>query len=598
MVCVIKEWSIMQRLFFVLTISFFCLLSMVPSAAQSCSVSYSITNSWTGGFQAGINITNTSATVINSWTLQWSFNGNEQISNGWNGTFGQNRQTVTVTNASYNNVIPAGGSVSGIGFTANSSATSAVPGSFTVNGVQCAGGVLPAPTALSAVATTILSAVLSWTASPASGITYNIYRSTTAGFAPSPSTRIASSVAATSFADNTLAASTTYFYLVTAANSISESSPSNQASAATLLRITSVTPSAGVPGSLVTITGSLFGGSQGQSVVDFGTAPAAVTSWSANSVVVAVPNLAVATVNLSVIVNGASSNALAFSVTNTPPPPTLTGNATHFDALGSPYGGCGLPQSALDSQNFVALNVQNTPGDYTTSLSRPIPTQFAGKIGLFNNGLNCGRWVRVTMGDFCTGTNDGAPGKGFCYGTGGLIADQFNGAMLDMIVADSCQDGNGWCRDDPNHLDLATASINQFILNGQPVATLLPNHWNNRQISWQFIPAPNYTGDIKIAFIQGANIFWSAISITHLQNGIHGVDYFANGSWVAAKMNSDLGQSYIIAPTATNGSSYQIRVHDAADQLINNGRIYLFSFPASCGQQCGPPFNQVTYTVQ
>jgi len=369
MVCVIKEWSIMQRLFFVLTISFFCLLSMVPSAAQSCSVSYSITNSWTGGFQAGINITNTSATVINSWTLQWSFNGNEQISNGWNGTFGQNRQTVTVTNASYNNVIPAGGSVSGIGFTANSSATSAVPGSFTVNGVQCAGGVLPAPTALSAVATTILSAVLSWTASPASGITYNIYRSTTAGFAPSPSTRIASSVAATSFADNTLAASTTYFYLVTAANSISESSPSNQASAATLLRITSVTPSAGVPGSLVTITGSLFGGSQGQSVVDFGTAPAAVTSWSANSVVVAVPNLAVATVNLSVIVNGASSNALAFSVTNTPPPPTLTGNATHFDALGSPYGGCGLPQSALDSQNFVALNVQNTPGDYDLSLA-------------------------------------------------------------------------------------------------------------------------------------------------------------------------------------------------------------------------------------
>jgi hypothetical protein len=571
---------------------------MVPSVAQSCSISYSITNSWSTGFQAGISIMNTGAATINSWTLQWAFSGNQQISNGWNGIFGQNRQTVTVTNASYNNVIPAGGSVTGIGFTANSTGTNALPSSFTLNGAQCSGGVLAAPTALAAVALTISSASLSWTASAATGVTYNIFRSTTAGFVPSASTRIASGVTATNFVDNSLAASTIYFYLVTSANNITESAPSNQASAATLLRITSINPAVGIPGSLVTITGSLFGVSQGTSLVNFGTASAAVTSWSANSIVVAVPNLAVATINLSVTVNGASSNALAFSVTNTPPPPTFTGNATHFDGLGSPFGGCGLPQSALDSQNFVALNVQNTPGDYTTSLARPISAQFAGKIGLFNNGLNCGRWVRVTMGDFCTATNDGAPGKGFCYGTGGLVADQFNGAMLDMVVADSCQDGNGWCRDDPNHLDLATASINQFILNGQPVATLLPNHWNNRQISWQFIPAPNYTGDIKIGFIQGANLFFPAIAITHLQNGIHGVDYFANGAWVAAKMDSDLGQDYIIAPTATNGSSYQIRVHDASGQLINNGRVYLFSFPTSCGQQCGPPFNQVTYTVK
>src|SRR6266849_157094 len=127
----------MKRLCFVLTASVFFLLSMVPAVAQSCSVSYSITNSWVGGFQAGISITNTSATVINSWTLQWSFTGNEQISNGWNGAFGQNRQTVTVTNASYNNIIPAGGNVTGIGFVANSSAASSVPGLFTLNGVQC-----------------------------------------------------------------------------------------------------------------------------------------------------------------------------------------------------------------------------------------------------------------------------------------------------------------------------------------------------------------------------------------------------------------------------------------------------------------------------
>src|SRR5216117_868648 len=42
----------------------------------------------------------------------------------------------------------------------------------------------------------------------------------------------------------------------------------------------------------------------------------------------------------------------------------VTGNATWFDSLGQPYGGCGLPQSQLDSQDFVALNVYDTPGDY------------------------------------------------------------------------------------------------------------------------------------------------------------------------------------------------------------------------------------------
>ena len=28
---------------------------------------------------------------------------------------------------------------------------------------------------------------------------------------------------------------------------------------------------------------------------------------------------------------------------------------------------------------------------------------------MFDNGLNCGRWVQVTIGNYCTGVNDGAP---------------------------------------------------------------------------------------------------------------------------------------------------------------------------------------------
>jgi hypothetical protein len=279
----------------------------------------------------------------------------------------------------------------------------------------------------------------------------------------------------------------------------------------------------------------------------------------------------------------------------TVPPPTpsapATGNSTYFDALGSPYGGCGLPQAVLDSQDFVALNVYNTPGDYAF-YPRPIPASQADRIGIWDNGLNCGRWVQVTIGDFCTGVNDGAPNQAFCR-NGSWVADAYNGAVLNMIVADSCGDANAWCRDDPYHLDLAKASLNRFVKNGAPVGDLLPDHFNNRRISWSFISAPNYSGDIQIGFLQGAQQWWPAIAISHLPNGIHGVEYLTNGVWQTAQMNSDMGQSYILGA----GTQFQIRVRDAGGALINNGRVYTFSLPAACGSQCSQPYTQATYTT-
>ena len=287
--------------------------------------------------------------------------------------------------------------------------------------------------------------------------------------------------------------------------------------------------------------------------------------------------------------------ASAIDVSGTPSP--VTGNATWFTGLGSPYGGCGLPQADLDSQNFLALNVQNSPGVYT-NLPRPIPAADASEIGMFDNGLNCGRWVQVTIGNYCTGTNDGAPNQPFCR-NGSWVADQFNGATLDMIVGDSCDDGNAWCKDDPYHIDLAQASLNLFQLNGQPVGDMYPNAWNNRQVSWQFIAAPNYTGDIKIGAIQGAQTYWPAIAVSHLPNGIHGVQYLASGAWVSAAMDSDQGDDYIIGPTTgtgTPGTQYQIRVTDASGNLVNNGEIYSFTLPAGCTNGCPAAYTPISYT--
>src|SRR5215472_14048244 len=79
------------------------------------------------------------------------------------------------------------------------------------------------------------------------------------------------------------------------------------------------------------------------------------------------------------------------------------------------------------------------PGNYT-NLPRPIPAADASEIGMLDNGLNCGRWVQVTIGNYCTGINDGAPNEPFCR-NGSWVSDAYNGATLDFVVADSCDDG-------------------------------------------------------------------------------------------------------------------------------------------------------------
>jgi hypothetical protein len=281
-----------------------------------------------------------------------------------------------------------------------------------------------------------------------------------------------------------------------------------------------------------------------------------------------------------------------------------TGNSTWFAGIGGThYGGCGMAQADIDTQDHVALNVQDSPGDYTTFHERPISSEHADQIGMFNNGLNCGRWVRVVIGDYCNGINDGAQNEPFCRGGEGWVSDEYNGAELYMVVADSCHDGNAWCRDDRYHLDLSLDSLNKFVKDGKAVGDMYPDHFNNRQVHWQFVEAPNYSGDIEIGFIKDTQPYWPVIAIKHLKNGLHGIDYYDGSGWVKAEMSYDNGHNYEIGPTSTSsegipGTDYRIRVYDANDQLINNGRIYNFSFPESCGDNCPDPFNEVSYTVE
>ncbi|MFF0838028.1 MULTISPECIES: glycoside hydrolase family 48 protein [unclassified Streptomyces] len=120
------------------------------AAGVQCSVDYK-TNDWGSGFTADLTITNRGTAAIDGWTLTYGYSGNQKLSNGWNGSWSQSGQTVTVKNASYNGTIAAGAAVStGAQFTY--SGTNTAPASFAVNGTTCAGAHQPPVTVLTSPA--------------------------------------------------------------------------------------------------------------------------------------------------------------------------------------------------------------------------------------------------------------------------------------------------------------------------------------------------------------------------------------------------------------------------------------------------------------
>jgi endoglucanase len=95
----------------------------------SCSAAYSITGSWSGGFQAAVTVT-AGGSAITSWTVTWTLASGETISNLWNGAYSVSGSSISVANASYNGALPAGGTTS-FGFTANQTGTATVPTTIT-----------------------------------------------------------------------------------------------------------------------------------------------------------------------------------------------------------------------------------------------------------------------------------------------------------------------------------------------------------------------------------------------------------------------------------------------------------------------------------
>jgi|GEM_PF-2263648 len=113
-------------------------------------------------------------------------------------------------------------------------------------------------------------------------------------------------------------------------------------------KITSLSPSIGPVGTVVTIAGSGFGASQGTSTVTFNGIPATPTTWSATSIKVSVPTGAT-TGNVIVTGAGAGTNGALFTV----------GSAPNISSLSTTSGQVGTPV-AINGTNFGAVQGGST----------------------------------------------------------------------------------------------------------------------------------------------------------------------------------------------------------------------------------------------
>ncbi|MER5866315.1 glycoside hydrolase family 6 protein [Kitasatospora sp. NPDC002040] len=91
-----------------------------------CAATYKVSSDWGAGFNADVTVTNTGTAATKSWKVTWTWPGNQQVTNLWNGTVSQSGSSVSVVNAGYNGAIGTGGSTS-FGFGASYSGSNSAP---------------------------------------------------------------------------------------------------------------------------------------------------------------------------------------------------------------------------------------------------------------------------------------------------------------------------------------------------------------------------------------------------------------------------------------------------------------------------------------
>jgi hypothetical protein len=110
-----------------------------PPKTSSCAVHYAVNSSWPGGFNGTITMTDNGGTAISPWQLTFTFPAaGEAVQGGWDGTWSQSGQKVTVNAASWNATIPANGGSVSIGFNGTDTGQDPAPTVLYVSGTVCA----------------------------------------------------------------------------------------------------------------------------------------------------------------------------------------------------------------------------------------------------------------------------------------------------------------------------------------------------------------------------------------------------------------------------------------------------------------------------
>jgi hypothetical protein len=158
-------------------------------------------------------------------------------------------------------------------------------------------------------------------------------------------------------------------------------------------QITAVSPDSGLIGTSVTISGFNFGSSQGSSTVTFNGVIATPTSWSATSIVAAVPTGS-SSGSIVITVGGVASNGVPFNVLSVPVPvlsnlsPKGGSTGTSVTISGSNFGSA-QGTSTVTFNGTLATATSWSPA----SIAVPVPTgATTGPVivtvaGLSSNGL-------------------------------------------------------------------------------------------------------------------------------------------------------------------------------------------------------------------
>ena len=104
-------------------------VSSAPGAG-GCTATYQVTNSWPGGFQGVVLVTNTGPAALTGWTVNWTFPNGQTVASLWGGVRTVSGAAVSVRNENWNgNLGP--GATNSIGFIGTWQGTNAVPASVT-----------------------------------------------------------------------------------------------------------------------------------------------------------------------------------------------------------------------------------------------------------------------------------------------------------------------------------------------------------------------------------------------------------------------------------------------------------------------------------